>query len=260
MTMYKELFRIDLVHQYFSGGGKGNLTLRPVERTRQLLQGQQAILKATGNGVMLLVPMEESGVARLNLLSKEVLTFEVFSQSNDFHAITDLSDLADGEILGFSNAGLPVGQTELPSVPTGGKGPQNGLLMVATVKIHLSKKLLTIDEAVQYKIAFEARSEKWRYYFVTDNETTDLRVEDRSENLQFNNLDLEGGSPDKIGTALNANFPEANVFLFESETAIPFSDQVLKNLQLFRDGHVLIKHLPNPETKDAAVKIIKIQK
>lgn len=256
--MYKEFFQIETEHQYFSADGAADLALVPDRDTLQYLKGRHFILKSTGNGLKVLIPVDKDGIATTTFQPDEVLTFEVFPRSSTFSLFTETSDLGIGEIFRFTNEGLSAATLELVSSTSSANGSLNGFPLIGKIEIHLTDALVTGPNLTTYKVVFNAKSETWRYFFVSDKETTDLNVEDRDENLVFNQVNLDGNSSDKIGMSLRQNFPEANIFLFESATSIPCSNKVLKNLQLLRDGHVIIKHLPNPDIGDAAIRIVKI--
>lgn len=257
---YKEFFRIEIDHQYFSPDGAADLAVHPDGPTLRFLRGQHLLLKSIKNGVKVLIPIDENGNTKPVFRPGDGLTFEVYPQSSSFSLFTAASGLAKGQVIHFSNQGLTGTNAQLLSSTSVGIGALNGFPMVAKVEIQLSNELLSSSTSVPYQVGFQARSEKWKYYFVTDKDTTDIAVEDRGENLVFNKLQIDAQSTDQLGISLRSNFPEANLFRFESTTPIPCSDQALKNLQLLRDGHVLIKHLPNPEMAEKAVKIIRIHR
>lgn len=257
MMMYKEFFSIEIEHQYFSSHGGADLTILPDRSTLRFLQGLRLIVKATRNGLKVLIPVDENGVPTISLPSDEALMFEIFPQSNTFSLFT-VPSLPIGEILAFTNLGLAETDSELQSSRALDSSSLNGFPMVAKVEIKLTSVLLTRIEVLPYKVVFAARSAKWKYYLVADQDTTDLKVEDRGGNHVFTKQEIDGQSTDEIGMSLRTNFPEANLFLFESNIPIPCQDQALKNLELLRDGEVLIKHLPNPEMAEQAVRIINI--
>lgn len=256
--IYRELFRIEIDHQYFSANGGDDFVIVPDGPTQALLKGLHFILKSTGKGLQVLIPTDENGNPKRTLDS--ALKFAVFPGSTTFHAITDTSGLAADEIFHFSNAGLPATESRLNSSESTESGSLNGFKMIAEVEIQPTAALLSSSEPVLYQVVFEAKSAKWKYYFVSDHETTDLEIVDIDERLVFNEVNWDDDPTEKVGISLQSRFPEANLFLFESETPISESDQALKNLQLHRDGHVIVKHLPNPDIGDAAMKIVKIHK
>lgn len=258
MMRYTEFFRIEIDHQYFSSKGNADLVIVPDVLTSRRLKGLHCIVKATEKGMKVLIPTDELGNRKKT--PETALGFNVFPGSRDFTSITDVSDLAEGEMFLFSNEGLTEPDSQLTSSGVTGPGIHNGFPQVAKIEIHPTEVLLTSTTSLSYQVRFKSKSEKWQYYFVADQETVDLQVVDVEERLAFTKMDWNGSPSEKVGKALEANFPDANLFLFESATAIAGSDQALRNLQLIRDGHVMIKHLPNPDIGDGAMKIIKIHK
>lgn len=256
--MYKELFQLEIAHAYYSEGGDAGLTIVADEATQQFMQGRSFLIKPTRAGLRVLMPVDENLVARTTFLPDDVLRFEVYPSSSHFGIVTDTSSLAPGEVLHFSNVGFTESETELAITSVVGRGTHNGFQLCATVAIHIASVLLAQPQPPRYRATFNTKSEVWKYYFVSEQESTDFKVEDREEKLLFNQVQLGENSSDIVGGALQRNFPQAKVFLFESAASITQSEQAIKNLQLLRDGEVIIQHLPNPDVADAAIKIIKI--
>ena len=255
---YREYFRIEIEHGYYSNNRNSELRIVPTLDSEQMLQRRQLIMKYTGNDIRILIPVDGSGNVKHTL--DQTLTFEVFPGTEHFREITDTDGLSAEEFLHFSNTGLEAAETALHATPAQEAGPRPGLKMVARIGIEPTPTLIAASESISYRVVFQARSEKWRYYFVSDQETTSLSIVDLEERLTFNQVDLSIPNADQIGTALQTRFPEARLFLFESASPIVGKDEALRNLQLIRDDHVIVKHLPNPDIGDAATKIIKIQK
>lgn len=258
--MYKEFFRIEIDHQYFLSGGVADLTIVPNEHTLRFLKGQHFICAGTTNGVKVLIPINENGSTKPIFCADDVLIFNIFPTTSTFGLFTDLSDLSKGEIFRFTNEKLPEATSELVSSISVDNGSLNGFRITAKVEIHPTDALLSGTNLVPYKVIFKARLVPWKYYLVSDKETTDLAVKDLGNQFVFNHVNINDDTSDQIGMSLRLNYPEANLLLFESDTPLVCSNQVLKNLQLLRDNEVIIKHLPNPDIGDEAIKIIKIYK
>jgi hypothetical protein len=66
-----------------------------------------------------------------------------------------------------------------------------------------------------------------------------------------------GATPtNDIITRLQQLFPTAKQFLFESDQAIPFTEKRRKDIQLKKNGLVVIEHLSNPDHNSNGIKII----
>ncbi len=260
---YREFFRIEIDHQYFQPGEYAELVIVPDQSTRSLLKGQRFILKEIINGISVLIPVDEAGSAIPGLNADDLFTFKIFPTSNTFRSFTELPDLAEEEILSFTNLTLLENDTQLVSSIANGSGTRYGFPLVADVAIQVSDVLLdanNVPTTPKYKVVFNSKAEKWRYYFVSDPETTDFSIQDANEELIFNSVDIQSITEDKIVSSLQSNFPDANLFLFESETPVAFQSQAINKLQLIRNEDVIINNLPNPDTKDINFKIIKIHK
>jgi hypothetical protein len=137
----------------------------------------------------------------------------------------------------------------------------NGFKMVAKIEIHPTDELLDLTIVKPYFITFNAVSAIWKYYLVTDPEVKDLFIEDKGNPaLQFKKLELQEDTPDPVGMALQANYPNAGLLLFESSTPVPRQSRGRKNIQLIRDGQTVIQHLPNPAAENQEIRIIKVSK
>lgn len=255
---YRQLFSIELQHPGFTPGEARALTLQPDGATRRILQGPFYLLKPTAKGLTVLQALDENG----NPLATPdtVWNFGIYSRDHVFTTITDNSDLSEGEIRSFSNATLAAPSTDLGSSGVSAPTAHKHSRMVAQVAIHPITALLNSASPLNYVASFQVKSEKWHYYFVADADTTDLQVINANGGPGFVKKTAGADPADTVGISLQSRFPGANVFLFESETPIAKNQKVIRNLQLHRDGQVLIRHLPNPEIGKEAVQIIKVQK
>ncbi len=273
---YKVFFQIEIEHQYFSPGESAELVIIPDSPTRHFLNGSRIIIKEMRNGIQLLVLVDEQDSVLPILKANDSFIFKVFPVSSAFHAFTAMPDLATGEVLNFTNTGLLENETQLASSIANDSGVLNGFPIVANVAIQVGNLLLDSNNtptAPKYKMAFNSKATPWKYYIVSDPDmiTTDLSIQDANqdinEQLTFNNTNIEDNTEDKIIAALQSNFPDANVSLFESQAPVPSRSQAIKNLQLLRHDadnpnttDIIINHLPNPDTKDIDFKIINIYK
>lgn len=267
---YREFFRIAIEHQYFSPGEPVELVIVPDQSTHRFLKGQQFIIKDMINGIRILVPIDEGGSAVPGLQADDMFTFKIFPTSGTFHAFTDTPDLTEGEILSFTNVGLSENNTQLTSSVADGSGILCGFPLVAEVTIQVGNLLLdnnNVPTTPEYNIVFNSKAVTWKYYIVSNPETTDLSIQDTNqdinEQLTFSSVELQNNTEDKIMASLNSNFPDANLFLFESEAPVTLRSQPIKGLQLLRHDvdsttDIIINHLPNPDIKDIDFKIIKV--
>jgi|GEM_PF-4009147 len=255
---YRELFRIEIGHPYFSEEQETAVTLIPLEATRRRIHGHGGIIKPLSNGISVFIPVDGNNLAENPFRLGDSLVFEAFPCSNTFSLVTDSSGLLKGEIHLFSNTGSTGTEPQLLASTLEENNARNGFPMVAKIEIQLTNDLIFSTETVVYQCPFQVKSANWKYYLVADSDTTDLVVEDRGASLIFNRQVIDAQTTDQLGESLRTNYPNANLFRFESAQPIPYAREAIKNLQLLRDGHVLIQHLPNPDLAANAVKIIKI--
>lgn len=258
---YKEFFRIEMDHEYFLPGEWVELVIVPDPSTHSFLKGRRFIVKDMVNGIRVFIPVDEGDSALPELQADDLFTFHIFPTSNTFYFITDMSGLAEGEVFSFTNAGLSEGDTQLTSSVANGSGLRQGFPLVAEVTIQTGNVLLDnehVPTTPKYNLVFNSRSVTWKYYFVSEPETISLSVQDVNAQLVFNQVELQDESEDTIISSLRSNFPNANLFLFESEAPIAFRSQAIKRLQLLRNESVIINHLPNPDIKNMDFKIIKV--
>ena len=260
---YREFFRVEIDHQYFQPGECAELRIVPDQATHRFLKGRRLIFKEMVNGIRVLVPVDEAGSAIPVFNTDDLFTFKVFPTSTTFRSFTAMPDMEEGELLSFTNATLLENDTELVASVSAGSGTLHGFPLIAAVTIQIGDFVLdanNVPTTPNYKIVFNSRAEKWRYYFVSDPETTDFSIQDVNEELVFNNVAIQTVTDDKILTSLQSNFPDANLFLFESETPVAFRSQAINKLQLIRNEDIIVNHLPNPDPKDINFKIIQIHK
>lgn len=258
---YKTLFDIQISHQYFSPESCSDIIIHPSEKTIRFLKGQHLITKRTDAGLKILIPLDENGEIKPKFADSDVMTFLVFPSSDVFRTFTDTSALNDGEIFCFTNLKLTKSSQELKASVQVESHSHDGYSCIAKVEIHPTKYLFdTQSQSKDYRLSFNAQSVKWKYYLLSSNGTTDLIIDDKQKELVFEKETLNTNTSDQIGQTLVAGYPNNNVFLFESQQPVPKTHLARKNLQLLRNGHIVINHLPNPTTKDNGVKIINMQK
>jgi len=114
-----------------------------------------------------------------------------------------------------------------------------------------------------FNVAFNARKEILKYYIIvknyTDAEFNKLSVEDTDE-VKFKKVLSSAFARDDIDPGLLA-VNGARVVLFRSQAVVARSEKARKNIQLKKNGEVLIKHLPQvgPEKINGDI-IIQISK
>ncbi len=255
---YKEFFQIAIDHPYFSDD-QVDLVLMPEESTLQFLRKQHFVVKNTAKGLKVLTPVDTEGNKLAVIKPEDALSFNVFPTTGNLDEITDTSMADNGKILFFTNKGLKNDSEELVVSKTTGDRILNGFTAIAKIKIELSKVNFDLDKVPPiYQVVFKPKSVKWKYYILSGTATTKLEIKDRGEQLIFRELINQDDTPDTITTSLRLNFPDKQLFVFESSIAIDYSKRALKNIQLFQNENMIIKHLSNPDIGDNGIQIIKI--
>lgn len=258
---YKLFFDIQIKHQYFEPESCEDLVIHPSQETARIFKGQHLIVKKTNVGIQVLIPLDEKGNIKVNLSKEDVMSFLIFPSTAGFSAYTDLSALDEGEVFSFTNLKLTKSAKELKWSMVKENHVHQGFSCLAKVDIHPTGYLLNeADHPKIYTLTFNAQSIKWKYYFLSTNGNTNLSIEDKQKEILFEQEQLEAQTSDNIGKSLVEGYPSANILLFESKTPVPKTQLARKNLQLLRNGHIVIHHLPNPSVHDGGVKIINMQK
>ncbi|WP_340200039.1 hypothetical protein [Ascidiimonas sp. W6] len=255
---YKEFFQIAINHPYFSDN-QMELVVIPEASTLKFLRKQQFVVKNTAKGLKILVPVDSEGDRLPVLKLGDALSFDVFPTTGSFGEVTDTSMADSGNILLFTNEQLENDSEKLTVSEITGDQILNGYAAIAKIKIGLHKVNFDLDKQPPlYQVVFKPKLVKWKYYILSNTETTKLEIKDRSEQLTFTELKNQEEASDKIANSLMLNFPKKQVFVFESTIAINYSNKILKNIQLLKNDHIIIKHLSNPDIRNKGIQIIKI--
>ena len=236
------------------------MVLIPEKQTLKLLRGQHFLEKKTAGGIKVLIPVDQESNALPIINPDDVFAFNVFPTSGIFSEFTDISTVSNDKILRFSNEGLGTDTLELAVSEATKEGMFNGFPAIAKIEIQLSEVSSGLDGLPPvYQAVFKSKSVRWRYYFVSSTGTTNLTIEQRDEQLIFNELEIQNDTSDKIAASLRLNFPDTQLVVFESSASIAYSNRAIKNIQLLRNGDVVIQHLPNPDVGDDGIQIIKVK-
>ena len=254
---YSVLFQIEIVHPYFLDA-TADLIILPDAQTAKLLASQRFSIKRTTNGILILKVVNEA-VLSLPMIAASVFVFTVFPTSNNVKELTDTSMVESGNMFLFSNEKISKGSLALTKSETLQKGNYQNFPAMARVEIK-GKEITSQPNGLPpiYKVPFQSKKIKWKYYFVSNSHRTAIGIEARDSPFDFNELAISEDTSDKIINSLRINFQQDQIVVFESSTAIPYTSKPKKNINLMQNGAVLIKHLPNPTVEDQGIQIIKI--
>lgn len=251
---YIDFFQLEIHHSYFPDKME-SVTIVPDIDTKQLMKRHGLLIKKEPNGIRVLQPTSEEGIAIPVVDREDVFSFTMFPTTDLIQEITDTSGASEDKILFFTNEGVSSGDLLLSEASNTEK--LDGFPAIAMVAIYGSELIAESDGSARiYRAVFNSKSVTWKYYFVCDPENADLSIETRKEQLSFTQLETD---TDEIADSLRSNFPDTKISLFESNTSIPYSLTSIKDIKLTQDGEEIIKHLPNPTTSSRGIQILKIK-
>lgn len=253
---YKVFFEVKLEHAY-SPTILEYLIMQPRNSSAKLMRGTGLLVKETGGGFKVLIPVNEEGNDIPVFNADENLSFSLYSTSSDFLEFTDFSATNDGDVALFTNQGLSNNSLDLLVSGTGPNARMNGFPEVGQLQIILNEiDAGTDQEAPVYSVRFDAKSIIWKYYFITKDETASLSV--KHKNIAFKKL--SGEAVDSVFKRLTTNFSPSGLQIqaFESEEPLACQSSPRKDIQLKNENVTVINHLPNPEVGDRGIKIIRI--
>ncbi|GAA4276740.1 hypothetical protein [Aquimarina mytili] len=256
---YREFFHIEIIHPYFSGIPK-DLILVADNETKKRLISLGCLLKKESGRIKVLAPFDEEGTTFPVLGENDAFTFYIYPTSGSIQEVTDFSAIEKGNMISFTNLQQPLDSSELISTQIEKKGTFQGFPALANIII-AGNKINTepIGESAKFKAIFRAKSIKWKYYFVSNSQDTNVRLESRDEQIRFHEISIDQNISDQIISSLQLNFPNSQIRVFESRDAIPYSSKPIKNIKLLQNEDVLISHLPNPRAQQQGIQIIKIK-
>lgn len=119
--------------------------------------------------------------------------------------------------------------------------------------------------APEFTIAFQAKQETLKYYVVahryTDTELTQLTItdagftEENRPEINFSPVFPATFTPEELPTDL-LETSQTKVVLFKSQAPVRRQEQARRNIQLLRNGDVLIPHLPQPAASQTTADLI----
>lgn len=244
---YEELFSIKIGHKYFSQKIE-HIHIEPAKETIKLLKQKHFLQKNTTEGIK--VFMIDDAEKKIELLS-----FYVFITSNDIKEITKINSDVVGEIPLFFNEKNDSGVLNLKqSVPDDGVS-YKGFKAVAKIVIDIAE---INDDIPEYQLVFNTKSIKWKYYFVTNKNESNLEITSLDEQLDFKELPDKDQESKANVASLQLIFPDAQITVFESNNEIGYTQKPRKNISLFKGDDQLITHLPNPKVIDQGAQVLNI--
>lgn len=253
---YREFFDIEVIHPVLSESN--DLVLVPKNETRKHLSNLGFVIKKTEKGIKVLAPMSQKNGGFQSLSEDDNFTFYIYPTSDITQEVTDFSEIDESHMISFSNQDLK--SQELVNSQVVKEGVFEGYPALGRIHIIGHKiNLTSLEQPINFKAVFGAKSVKWKYYFVSNTEDTDISLESRDNQISFNEVVVDENPTDQIINSIQLNFPNTQLKIFESKDLVPYSNKPIKNIKLLQNGDVLINHLPNPRAEQQGIQIIKIK-
>lgn len=251
---YRPLFHIVIRHSYYEDCRCPDFSILPDPGSAGTLKGHRLVVVPFMSGMSVLAPIE-NGLPLIEVSKDTVFKFWLLLQNKRFFYYTDIVNDDTGRVYENKGRGL---ELKLNADSTEKASPH----VFGTVRLtNISYK----ENAPTFTISFSAREIKWKYVLLTDETDPDLfSIEQtglQETRLEFNSpVKTNSGTGDALLKLLEQDYPEANKWILESKSEIPFLQRGRTNLQLKKDNQVLVDHLPNPRPEEGGIKVIKIFK
>lgn len=277
MSVYTELFSINITHEYYTDGVCPDFSLEPTPECREILEGHRIVVKNSIDGIQLVL-LAYRNTPFIDYSDIEKLSFYMKSNEPAFDIYTDLSVLPvlnTDEIYGYSNQSAS-GELTLTKIKKSEAGlPVNNVGVFAVIDIDAGQ-LSGLDTPSQYTIGFTASEIPWSYYFIT-NPSPSKTTAVNHPTISFNETTINGNDP--IGEELQEKYPLSDIRLYRSNDEISYRQKGRKNIEFrviddtareqnttateteaspYIIQDTLIEHLPNPGIYDYGVKILKV--
>lgn len=277
---YQRCFSLSIFHDYYRDHTCSDFTIEPTRACQKLLSGHRLILKPTGNGLWVLMPVNAEQQPIFPLAESVTFTFLLklrnpalisFTQLEaDYSVIASLYSFSNlsHETTGIANlSAVLVQRSELPPTnpaPTDLTARLAKITELNTterktvfgvVEIHNNGSLPTSPLPMsEFRITFTAKAQIWKYYLVAakTSQSSPFLIQDKQAEIAFVPTELDPS--DRVATAIQHRFPDSQPVLFQSETQILCQETGRQNIQLLKNGHTKpwIPHLPNPPNHHGA--------
>lgn len=270
---YKKLFSLDIFHDYYQDKICSDFTFEPTPTCQKILRGHRLILKNKVNGIQVIARFNSQGEPWIQLAEDVKFTFVLKLKNANFVEFTDIvAQPNSNSVYLFKNQIKNQNITGNESLELGRK--LEGLSNITLSQRHRAWGVVTIQhnasQKSSYKISFQAKKQHWKYYLVTNKDTPadEFEIKDqeqrRSPRISFTHREIE--QQDRVATMIAQQFPDSQLYLFQSETEIGDQEVPRRNIQLLKKVEnqssktVWIEHLPNPPNSSATKIINLLQK
>ncbi|NEQ75377.1 MAG: hypothetical protein F6K23_21385 [Okeania sp. SIO2C9] len=279
--IYKKLFELSILHEYYTNQLCPDFILEPTIECRKILSGHRLIVKNKVNGIVIIAPIapddetqpqielaenlqftfllklknqkivnfterDFQGSIFFNLQQKQLdygLRCPSFSNKNSVQpGIVPLEE--DTVILYYQD--LPKTDKLKETIKLSYEDLPGGQIVWGIIIIDNNDSMaVDFSQSSDYQITFETKEQKWRYYVITNSLKDELSIKDNEGKISFSDFkELQSGDP--ILDILNGQFPNGNKYFSESRRKIPCQEAGIKSISFSKSSSVLIENLPNP--------------
>ena len=269
---YLRLFRLELRHPYYQNGLCSDFDVLPTASTETALKRQRMRVKNFGYGIEITAQASNATTQFIPLGSNLELQFTLHLRNADFvlnSTVADLPALTADDVQNqrqyyrqYSNENLLAAATGLESIDLLASREQSIELGrawgVLTIQVNDVLKA-TLGTPPTYTVDFSGRTATWKYYLLTDPTSANFQVQDDgTEPISFSKIDVGAEAlPDNLTQRLLDTYPDADMWRFESTAPVTYTQLGRKDVNLRKDGALVIEHLPVPTANDRGIQIIK---
>jgi hypothetical protein len=260
---YKQLFELRIIHEYYQNQICPDFRLEPTAECQHILSGYRLIIKNQVNGIVVIAPVDSESKPWIELAENLQFSFILKLKNEEFIDFTELDwKPVNNVIYQFTNKNhIEVSDLETNKTKFSDRKLPKGKNIFGIVDIyHSSSKFQLLDSGGEYKITFKAKKQRWYYYLLADREINgdEFLIKDkdttRKTEIKFTRFtSTEAEKTDSIFSRLQQQFPQAQQYLFISDSEIACQQVGIKNIQLLKNKKsensnsiVWIEHLPNP--------------
>ena len=263
MEQYMPLLTLNISHSYYEDSCCMDFIIEPTPECEKVLKGHRLSIKKSIGGIQVIAATEGNApfITPDQFFNLEFLL--KLEDSSSFVNFTTLGTITAGSVYVFSNDGLTaagskelaVGERARTDLPDPSDKSVFGVIQFVD-NASLSK---TLTSSTTYTLTFVPKTVYWQYYVIAKAGVTDILVEDALSEITFTKTDLNANpdDTDRMAQMLALQFPDEQRYLFKTTAELTYSETGRKNIQLKKNGYVLIPHMANPSIDDDGKKIIK---
>lgn len=258
MSTYKELFSLNLMHDYYSDGKCPDFNITPTPECKEFLEDYHIIFKNKITGIQLVVATNDGSTPFIDISDVSKFTFYMKLNESAFGNYTVLDDIDKDKIYAYDNQagadGLTLTQVKRSEITP----PISDTTVFGVIDIY-AEQLSDLSTPSQYTISFTASALNWSYYFIVTQQSPEKTISIYNDEITFSGPE----TLDDLGQELGRKYPDNSIQWFQSDV-VSHQQKGRKSIELrTTDGFThatdtLIEHLPNPSIDDNGIKILKV--